>query len=798
MIEYLGMIKTFLNDFEKKISLTKIDMEDILYIPSGYEEFVTEVIGMVSGKAVYLIPYDSDIEVSYTLLGIGNTLEASLLLNLGYEKVERVWSPGEFSVLGDTYIIWPFSSKNVLRVTLFGNEIEDISLLEPENRRKIEDLNVVRIFKRNDESYISNENSKDILQVKYVSEPFLLNDSVDFGISRLVNFPASGYLEKSFLEYLDLYKRRGYEVWYISKDILKFNFLEEKKRYFDKIYEIGDVTESSLKKGFVYEKGKLLVLTDREVLGEVELNGSKLSKDIDQSTVEILKKITPGDFVVHEDHGIGKFVGISEKEGGTYIELAYAGNDRLFIPFSASSKIMKYISSGKYQPRLTGLSSGLWNRISSKAKEDVEDVAKELLQIYAMREISKGIQILGEEEYMDEYWKFANEFEFTDTEDQYIATKKIAEDLSSGRPMDRLLVGDVGFGKTEIGMRAAFAVANMGLQVAVLAPTTVLANQHLRVFKKRFQKYPFRIEGLSRLQSSKEKERVISDLKEGKVDILIGTHSLIAESVQFKNLGLLIIDEEQKFGVKQKEKLKSRRVDTHILSMTATPIPRTLNLSLLGVRDISVLAIPPSGRVEITNEFGQFRYDKVKECILREISRGGQVYYLHNSIESIYFVEEKIKEMIPDIKIQVAHGRLSGDKLISVMDSFLNGEIDVLLCTTIIENGLDISNANTLIVDDVNRLGLSQMYQIRGRVGRGQKKAYACFFYESLKGDSSLRLEAIKESQSLGSGFLLSSRDLEIRGAGDILGKKQSGTINSIGYGLYTQLLKEAVERIKG
>ncbi len=792
------MIKTFLDDFGKKADIKGFDPDTVLYIPSGFEEFVTELIGKVSKKAVYLLPYDSNTQLSCSVVKVGDRLDSSLLLNLGYEKVERVWSTGEFSVLGDTYIVWPFSSKYVLRLTLFGEEIEEIAIVEPDSRKKVEDVDSVRIFRKNEGSFVSNENGVDILQIRFVNDPFLLKESIDFGISRLVNMPSVGYRERAFSEFLSIYKKRGYEIWYISKDILKVNILDSDRKLFDRVYEVSDVTESSLKKGFVYEKAKLLVLTDREVLGELELSSSKMSKDIDQSSVEILKKIVPGDFVVHEDHGIGKFVGVSEREGGTYIEIAYAGNDRLFIPFSASSKIMKYIASGKYQPRLTGLSSGLWKRISTKAKEDVEDVAKELLQIYAMREISQGINILGDDISMDEYWKFSNEFKFTDTEDQYLATKKISEDLSSGRPMDRLLVGDVGFGKTEIGMRATFAVANHGMQVAVLAPTTVLANQHLRVFRKRFKKYPFRIEVLSRLQSNKERERVLEELKNGKVDILIGTHALIADTVKFKNLGLFVIDEEQKFGVKQKEKLKSRRVDTHVLSMTATPIPRTLNMSLLGVRDISVLAIPPSGRIEISNEFASFSYEKVKECILREIQRGGQVYYLHNSIESIYFVEEKIKEMIPDIKIQVAHGRLSGDRLINVMDSFLNGEIDVLLCTTIIENGLDISNANTLIVDDVNRLGLSQMYQIRGRVGRGQKRAYACFFYESLKGDSSLRLEAIKESQSLGSGFLLSSRDLEIRGAGDILGKKQSGTINSIGYGLYTQLLKEAVLAIKG
>jgi transcription-repair coupling factor (superfamily II helicase) len=564
------------------------------------------------------------------------------------------------------------------------------------------------------------------------------------------------------------------------------------------VYEIDDSVEGSIRKGFLYESGKLLVLTDSEVLGEVLLSHKELGKDIDPSSIELLKKILVGDFVVHEDHGIGKFLGLIEKEGTQYIEIGYAGNDRLYVPLYSSEKVMKYIGSGKAQPILTGLNSGVWKRVSSKAKEDVENIAKELLQIYALREISKSKRVISNEKELDEYWEFVNDFEYTDTEDQYIASKKISEDLQKDVPMDRLLVGDVGFGKTEIAMRATFGVVNSGMQVALLAPTTVLANQHLRVFKERFKKYPFNISLISRLQTGKEKEAITNGVNEGKIDILIGTHAILSQGIKFKNLGLLVVDEEQKFGVKQKEKLKGSRVDTHVLSMTATPIPRTLNLSLMGVRDISVLAIPPLGRREIKNEFSKFSFEKVRECILRELKRDGQVYYLHNRVESIYGLEEKLRELLPDMRIEVAHGRLSGNRLIEVMDRFVNHEIDVLLCTTIIENGLDISNANTLIVDDVNRLGLSQMYQIRGRVGRGEKQAYACFLYDELKGDATLRLEALRESEALGSGFVLSNRDLEIRGAGDILGKKQSGTINSIGYGLYTRLLYEAVESLKG
>lgn len=788
MIELPVMIKSFLSSFEKVFKLPSVSMYSLVYIPKGYEEFIAEIVGLKLKKAIYISPYDEKYISKFFNLSCGERWEVSSLISLGYISVERVWSSGEFCILGDSVIVWPYSSKNVFRIGLIGDVIESIDMLEPESRKRVKGISFLRILGEK-ERVVSNEYEKEILVLKSTESYFDNGECIDMGISYLPTFDMYSNIGRDILED---YKKRGYEVWYLTKDIFKYE-----RQEFDRVFEIGNSVERGLNRGFIYESKKLIVLTDREVIGELDLDMGNKSKKVDPSSVEILRKITPGDFVVHEDHGIGKYIDIQQKDGKTYIQIAYAGNDRLFVPLSASSKVMKYIGAGKYQPKLTGLNSGVWKRISFKAKEDVEKTAKELLQIYALREVSKGTALLKDRGKLDEYWKFANEFEFSDTEDQYIVTKKIAGDLKKGKPMDRLLVGDVGFGKTEIAMRACFAAVNCGMQVAVLAPTTVLTVQHLRVFRERFKGYPFRIEAISRFQTKTEREILLKDLSNGKIDLLIGTHALLSEDVIFKNLGLIVVDEEQKFGVKQKEKLKSRRVDTHVLSMTATPIPRTLNLSLLGVRDISVLAIAPHGRVEIKNEFFQLDFERIKGCIVRELQRFGQVYYLHNSIESIYFVEEKLKNMLPDIKIGVAHGRLSGEKLINVMDSFFNNDIDVLLCTTLIENGLDIANANTLIVDDVNRLGLSQMYQIRGRVGRGTKQAYACFFYNDLKGDTALRLEAIKQSHSLGSGFLLSNRDLEIRGAGDILGKRQSGTINLIGYGLYTQLLEEAIKRIE-
>jgi transcription-repair coupling factor (superfamily II helicase) len=788
-------MKNFTKDFLQIFTASKVDRYTTITVGEGFEEFVAEILGRKLKKSIYLVQQDEK-EPKFKEFKVGDLLKREDLEELEYENVERVWNSGEYSILGENILIWPYSGKYVYRITLFGDEIESIDVLEPDSRKRLESISKLRIFTAKESVVVGNESESDLLVLEYVPNVFLEEGVQDIGIRSLPYFSVVS-LTKSSINILADYKKRGYEVWYLTHDFFKYQREGVLSEYIDRVYEIEDDVEKSLRGGFLYEQAQIMVLTDSEVLGEVVLKHDDMGKDIDPSSIELLKKIFVGDFVVHEDHGIGKFVGISKRDDTQYIEIAYAGNDRLFVPLYSSEKVMKYIGSGKAKPVLTGLNSGVWKRVSKKAKEDVENIAKELLQIYALREVSKSKRVISTQKQLAEYWKFVDEFEFTDTEDQYIATNNIAKDLEKENPMDRLLVGDVGFGKTEIAMRAAFAVVNGGMQVAILAPTTVLANQHLNVLKKRFEKYPFNISILSRLQSSSEKEVVKKELKKGKIDILIGTHAILSESVKFKDLGLLIVDEEQKFGVKQKEKLKGSRVDTHVLSMTATPIPRTLNLSLMGVRDISVLAIPPSGRKSIKNEFIKFSFEKVKECILREVRRNGQVYYLHNRVESIYMLEEKIRELIPDIRISVAHGQLSGKRLIGVMNDFVQHKVDVLLCTTIIENGLDISNANTLIVDDVNRLGLSQMYQIRGRVGRGDKQAFACFLYESLKGDAALRLEAIRESEALGSGFVLSNRDLEIRGAGDILGKKQSGTINTIGYGLYTQLLHDQIEKLK-
>jgi transcription-repair coupling factor (superfamily II helicase) len=729
----------------------------------------------------------------------GEGFNLNSLLELGYERVERVWNEGEISVLGDVVIIWPFSMNNLVRLSLFGEEIEEISIVEAESRKKIREVNERIILNKNSELLVGNEESQRSINISLVNNLGEEEGRVDLGIRSIPGIEA--YSTKSaLLEISKNYKNRGYKIWYLTNNLEKYDLevAKEVRKVIDEVFPAKNITGRGITKGFVSSVSKVLVLTDLEVLGQVDLSSyQKRNINMDPGSVEILKKIIPGDYVVHEDHGIGKFVKVVKKEKGPYIEVAYKGSDKLFVPLTASDKLTKYIGTGRKKPVLTGLNSGVWRRISKKAKERVEDIARELLQLYALRESTQGTSVIDSQDSLEELKIFISQFEFKDTDDQLLATKNIVDDLQKNKPMDRLLVGDVGYGKTEIAARAAFAVVNSGYQVAILAPTTILVKQHLAVFKERFKNYPVNIVSLSRFSSKKEKEKVLDDLSKGLVDIVIGTHALLGKKVIFRKLGLLVIDEEQKFGVKQKEEIKKKRLDTNVLSMTATPIPRTLNMALSGIRDISVLATPPQGRKEIINHFERFNWDSVKNAIEVELKRNGQVYFLHNRVSTIEFVYNKLTKMFPHKVIGIAHGQMGVQKLSKTMDAFINGNIDILLCTTIIENGLDIPTVNTLIIQDATMLGLSQMYQIRGRIGRSTTQAHAYFYFDNLKGDAKLRLEAIKESQELGSGFLLSNKDLEIRGAGDILGRNQSGTINSVGYGLYSQMLAEAVKRVR-
>lgn len=778
-----------------------LEKKAVTGVDEEYYEFTAELLGILLNKSVWLSTNENNSNDKVFSISLGDAFNTDSLLDLGYERVERVWEQGEFSILGDVIIIWPFSMKNIIRLSLLGKQIESIDIVESTTRKSIESVKSKTLIDSSSQLLVGNEDAEGSLKV-YMRSNLGLTDgeAVNLGIRRIPGMEIYSSAHAVW-EIVKNFKSRGYEVIYLTNNIDRYQLETDKetKKMLDSVFVNSRSYKDIIPRGFVITSGKLLVLTDMEVLGEIDLSTFwEDNVNMDPGSIEILKKIIPGDFVVHEDHGIGKYVDVQMKEGGYYIQIAYAGEDRLYVPLSSSQKLTKYIGAGKSRPILTGLNSGAWRRISISAREKAEDIAKELLQLYALRETISVPPSLMDESALSDFDSFVSNFEFKDTDDQILATQHIVKDLQSGKPMDRLLVGDVGYGKTEIAMRAIYSVANAGYQVALLAPTTVLVEQHLTVLKKRFANTPFSIRSLSRLTSDGDKSEIKDGIRKGVVDIVIGTHSLLNDEIHFKNLGLLVIDEEQKFGVKQKEKIKSKKLNCSVLSLTATPIPRTLNMALLGIRDISVLATPPSGRVEIENRFGVFNWDTVRDAVQKELNRGGQVYFLHNRVETIQGVYEKLNSMFPQARTTIVHGQMSVQTLSKSMKNFIDGESKILLCTSIIENGLDIPTVNTLIVDDATMLGLSQMYQIRGRVGRSTTQAYAYFFYTSLRGNSALRLEALKNSQELGSGFLLSNRDLEIRGAGDILGKNQSGAINSVGYGLYSQMLSEAVEKLKG
>ncbi len=560
------------------------------------------------------------------------------------------------------------------------------------------------------------------------------------------------------------------------------------------------LTLGSLDSGFIIND--LVVLTDSDIFGKRRsIAKSRLPKTAGKR-LESFTDLKRGDFVVHVNHGIGKYHGIETMEvAGTqrdFLVLQYAGDDRLYVPAEQVDMLQKYIGMDDASPKLHKLGGTEWSKAKSRVKESVREMAKELLELYATRQTVKGYAFSPDTPWQQE---FEETFPYEETPGQWAAIEDIKRDMESERPMDRLLCGDVGYGKTEVAIRAAFKATMDNKQVAVLVPTTILAQQHYNTFSERFENYPVTIKLLSRFQTSAEQREIIKGLKAGTVDIVIGTHRLIQKDVEFKNIGLVIIDEEQRFGVAQKERLKELRKNVDVLTLTATPIPRTLHMSIVGVRDISVIETPPEDRFPIRTYVLPYNEDVIREGIYRELNRGGQVYFVHNRVENIHSVAATIERLVPDAKVGIAHGQLSENRLERVMLQFLKGEYDVLVCTTIIETGLDIQNVNTLFVADADRMGLAQLYQLRGRVGRTNKVAYAYLMYKEdkiLREDAEKRLQAIKEFVELGSGFKIAMRDLEIRGAGNILGPEQHGHIASVGFEMYCRLLEDEVKKLKG
>ena len=506
-----------------------------------------------------------------------------------------------------------------------------------------------------------------------------------------------------------------------------------------------------------------------------------------------LTNIREGEYIVHLDHGVARFTGFEQISDTQYYILEYAANDKLFVPIGLERKLSRYV--GFTDPKIARLGSMVWQKTKRKAKEEIEKLANELLKIYAQREISSRPSY---EEFLGIEEKLKETFPYEETPDQIQALQDIYEDLAKTEPMDRIVCGDVGFGKTEVALRTMVRATHNGYQSVLLSPTTILAHQHYQNFQARLQDLPITVSLLSRLQSKKEQEKIIQGLRDGSIDIVVGTHRLLSGDVHFKNLGLLVLDDEQRFGVKQKEKFTKIRSSLDVLSLSATPIPRTLYMTLSSLKKISTMQTPPKGRLPIKTTVSKKSETIITQAIQNEIARNGQVYYLHNRIETIERVKKYLEKLIPKIRIGIAHGRMNETQLISIIESFREKKFDILLATTIIENGLDMANVSTIIVDDATRLGLSQAYQIKGRVGRSDIQSYAYFLYGGrLTPKANLRLKALKEAEELGSGYKIAMRDLEIRGAGNILGREQAGTVNTIGLNLYCQMLSDAVEKMR-
>ncbi len=565
--------------------------------------------------------------------------------------------------------------------------------------------------------------------------------------------------------------------------------------------ELGIVV-APLELGIALPQQRIAIITETQLLGRHTHQRARRKAVRDPETlIRDLTDLAPGAPVVHEDHGVGRYLGLQKLRVADieteFLTLEYAGGDKLYVPVASLHLISRYTGTAPEQAPLHKLGSDQWQRARRKAAERVRDVAAELLEVQARRLARQGQAI---EIHTEEYRQFASAFPFEETPDQQRAIDAVLDDLAAPRPTDRVVCGDVGFGKTEVAMRAAFVVAQSGRQVAVLVPTTLLAQQHFQNFRDRMADWPFRIEVLSRFRSAKQQQSVLDELAQGKVDIVIGTHKILQEGIRFKNLGLVIIDEEHRFGVRHKERLKSLRAEVDLLTLTATPIPRTLNMSLAGLRDLSIIATPPAHRIAIKTFVCEWDKQTLREACLREIKRGGQVYFLHNEIDSIERIARELGELVPEASIQIGHGQMRERELEQVMLDFYHRRCNLLVCTTIIESGIDVPTANTIVINRADKLGLAQLHQLRGRVGRSHHRAYAYLVTpprRALTPDAVKRLEAIESLEDLGAGFTLATHDLEIRGAGELLGDEQSGQIQEIGFTLYSELLERTVKALK-
>lgn len=855
------------------------------------------------------------------------------LIAIGYERVDMVGAPGQFSLRGGIIDIYPLTEENPIRIELFDTEIDSIRSFNIEDQRSIDMLKEVIIGPATElilnEELINNcimkvENglAGSLKKLREDKQKELLLENIQYDIEKLktrqINHEMFKYLSlfydnpASLLDYFDkqaivildeigriheMYDQLEKEEadWYtemlesghiihdvkishtytdvISKtkhpliylslflrhvphtspqNILNISckqmqnfhgqmhvlktelerwlkakftvvFLganKERQKKLQAVLEDYDIEvvikdrketlqagklqiiEGDLQTGFELPMQKLAIITEEELFKKRVKKQARRQKLSNAERIKNYSELQIGDYVVHVNHGIGKYLGIETLEINgihkDYLNIKYQGSDQLYVPVDQIDQVQKFVGSEGKEPKIYKLGGNDWRKVKKKVESSVQDIADDLIKLYAEREASEGYAFSPDGEMQRE---FEASFPYQETEDQIRSINEIKKDMERLRPMDRLLCGDVGYGKTEVAIRAAFKAVAEGKQVALLVPTTILAQQHYETVRERFQDYPMNIGLLSRFKTRKEINETVKGLANGTIDMVIGTHRLLSKDIKYKDLGLLIIDEEQRFGVTHKEKIKQLKANIDVLTLTATPIPRTLHMSMLGVRDLSVIETPPENRFPVQTYVMEYNGALIREAIERDLARGGQVYFLYNRVEDIERKAEEISMLVPDAKVTYAHGRMTENELESAMLSFLEGESDVLVSTTIIETGVDIPNVNTLIVNDADRMGLSQLYQLRGRVGRSNRIAYAYFTYRKdkvLTEVAEKRLQAIKEFTELGSGFKIAMRDLSIRGAGNLLGAQQHGFIDSVGFDLYSQMLKEAIEERKG
>ena len=776
------------------------------------------------------------------------------LVKIGYERVDQVEQRGHFSVRGDIFDIFPVNSDDPIRMEFFGDEIDTMRHFSVDTQRSIETVDtytVTPFFLTSDDadstllSY-----AKDGLiiydepvRIQEALKKFLKEDAThrkqhcewselqrfieakievaftfmqqrSIGLAGFYPIGIQGKTMTSFERQIPLlmdeikqWQKLGNQVVLVINNLQRREGLE-KALHGDaipyKLCESWDfepntvhVMQGLLTDGFELPHSRLVVVVEGNIYGQQKRklrNKPKKGQEINYFT-----DLSIGDYVVHSMHGIGKYVGLKtiETEGihRDYIEIAYAGTDRLYLPASNLDQLQKYIGNEGDVPRIHKMGGSDWHKAVTKARKSIDDLADKLVELYAKREITEGFAFLPDQPWQQE---FEDAFPYEETEDQLQATREIKESMERPTPMDRLLAGDVGFGKTEVAMRAIFKAVVSGKQVAVLVPTTVLAQQHYQTFLNRFNPFGVKVDVLNRFRSTAEKKEVLKGVENGSIDILIGTHSLLNKKVKFKDLGFLVVDEEQRFGVAQKEKWKEWANNIDVLTLSATPIPRTLHMSLVGVREMSVISTPPEDRLPVQTYVVEYDMNLIADAIKRELARGGQVYFVYNRVASINHMGELLEQALPDLRYAVAHGQMTGRQIEEIMTDFYEGHYDVLLSTSIIETGLDIPNANTIIIYDADRLGLSQLYQMRGRVGRSRRRAYAYFMYrpdKMLSEAAEKRLKAIEEFTELGAGFKLAMRDLEIRGAGNLLGSQQHGNIASVGFGMYVSMLEEAIAK---